>query len=317
MELKNSSFSAEEWDQILSAFPGFNLLQSFAYGEVKKTEGWLVERKLFWDGNECVGGFQAVIRKIPFLEKGLVWLNRGPLAANSLILNEMLDLIKVSYSGYYIRVAIPYAADITGFSETSRLGWASGKLDLRQELSVLRKNLKQKWRNLLNKAEKNNIEIRFSEEFLNFIQVQTCFLAEKNFSTNLQPEFLQNLQYLLPESNKMQAVNAYHDNEIVAGVLLIRYGDVIEYLAGNLSDKGRELGCGQLLLWQAINLAKNSGALELDLGGMDELRTPPGIYHFKSGINSEPYRLPPEIEFCPLNPLAHLVRWRVKKVLGL
>ena len=57
-------------------------------------------------------------------------------------------------------------------------------------------------------------------------------------------------------------------------------------------------------------------SLPFDLGGMDDVRTPPGIFHFKAGLGGLPYRLADDLDYCPPRPSAWLVRWKVRRSLS-
>jgi len=55
-------------------------------------------------------------------------------------------------------------------------------------------------------------------------------------------------------------------------------------------EAGRKLQANYVLLWHAIQHAKRAGCRWFDIGGLNKT-TPPGIAHFKQGVNAEPYSL--------------------------
>ena len=78
MELRH--FGQDEWHNIVSSMEDLSIMQTWEFGEAKAKIGpWKVSRGLFWKDEEIAGAIQAMIRTIPFLTRGLVWINRGPL----------------------------------------------------------------------------------------------------------------------------------------------------------------------------------------------------------------------------------------------
>jgi lipid II:glycine glycyltransferase (peptidoglycan interpeptide bridge formation enzyme) len=316
--VRSESFAQAAWEALVSPLIGLSLLQDWAFGQAKAESGWQVERARLVDENDVtIGAVQVMRKNLPLVGGGLAWINRGPLLVDPKLLPEALTAVARHWqaNGCYVRIAPPLTGDFVSdvLKSAGRLGWASAKLDLSPDEASLRKGLKQKWRNVLNKAERQDMEI--SEDFPLFIERYRAFLAAKGFSTSVTPELLSRLQDFLPEERKLSALLARHNGQVAAGVLLVRYGQTAEYLAGFIEDSGRDLGAGQLLLWRAALAAKEAGGQFFDLGGMDEILTPPGIFHFKDGLGGIAYRLAPEVEACSASPLAQLVRWRVRKVM--
>lgn len=322
-------FDRDEWTGLITGFRDISLLQTWEYGEAKAAEGpWQVERGVFLREGRVVGAVQAMVRSIPVLGGGLVWVNRGPLwrrddSTDPGHLSELLRLGREAWLArrLYVRVQPPISAplSIPGFLSTGRAGWASATVDLTLPEDTLRSRLGPKWRNHLNKAGRQPLTLTISDDeqgFAAFIDAHTRLLGERGFATTVTPDILRRLRALSPDSHRPVALLAIMGEEVVGSVLVARYGDTAEYLASNLSDVGRKANAGQLLLWRALCDAKARGATRFDLSGMDDVRTPPGIYVFKAEVGGTPYRLNEEIEACRGDPLSRLVRWRVQRSLG-
>jgi lipid II:glycine glycyltransferase (peptidoglycan interpeptide bridge formation enzyme) len=195
-------------------------------------------------------------------------------------------------------------------------GWASAVLDLSPSIDELRQGLKQKWRNGLNKAERSSFDVKEGSNsglFHDFIKAHRDFSDIKFFDTGVTPDFLQQLNDTLPADRKVYTLAAFLDGKVAGSALIAHYGDTGEYLAGNTTDAGRKLNAGQLLLWRSVEALKREGFRRFDLGGMDDVLTPKGIYRFKDGLGGTPYRLAPEIEFGGDTLRGRLVRWRVNR----
>ena len=321
----------DEWTRLAWEFADLSLMQCWEYAEAKARTGrWRVERGVFLEGGHPVGLVQVLVRPLPAgLPGGLAWINRGPLwrrngeVGDGALLSAMMKALRLHYAGaksMYLRLAPPLTEDAVGlpggFSPAGTAGWASATLDLMPPVKVLRANLGRKWRGHLNKAERSDLEVRSGdgdEAFADFVAGHRRLIAEGGFATTLTAELLEALQALLPEDRKMTAFLAYADAAPMASVLIARYGDTGEYLAGNVWDEGRRLNAGQLLLWRAVCAMKEHGIRWFDVSGLDPDLTPPGIRTFKEGLSGVPYRLAPELEALGGGPLGRLVRWRVRR----
>ena len=121
------------------------------------------------------------------------------------------------------------------------------------------------------------------------------------------------LQACLPQARKFYLLLASVDGEPASGMAFVKYGRSAEYLAGHNNPLGRGVNAGQLLLWTAINRLRADGFERLDLGGMDEHATTPGIFEFKQRVGGTPYRLANELESIPNSLVGRLVRASVAR----
>lgn len=329
--MERREFSQKEWNDIVSSFRDLSLMQTWEYAEAKATgTPWKIERAIFCDGTGVVGAVQAMVRYIPLLRKGLVWVSRGPLwrgkrDADASVLVAMLAELRRYWTverGMYLRVlptlfqgeVDPYLLTGVGYSLAEGSGvWVSSLVDLSQPVEVLRSRLQQKWRNCLNKAERQAIVAEsgsdrvFTEVLLEYKQM----LGKKGFASVVTPDLLTRLQCSLPENRKLWGLIGRQDNRTLGGILIARYGQTSEYLVGAVNDAGKAANAGQYLLWRAICEMKEMGYRWFDMGGMDPLRTRKGILHFKQGVNGSPYELIGELESFDGGLLSRAVRWRV------
>jgi hypothetical protein len=274
-----------------------------------------------------VGVCQAIVRSLPLVRGGAAWINRGPLPLDQTSMEAVLQALQkywVGQRGHYLRVAPPlYAVDPDvphGYRFTAVRGWSSARVNLEAEVVELRKRLHQKWRNCLNKAERFELTVAISSEhraFERFIDGYRRMLEEKDLVTSVTPELLLRLQALLPEDRRMHVLRAdAAAGRTVGMMLVVRYGQTGEYLAGTIEDEGRAMNAGHLLLWNALIHLKSSGCRWFDLGGADPERTPQGILHFKEGIGGEPYSLIREIESDDGRWITRAIGARVRRQRG-
>jgi hypothetical protein len=327
MRLVTESFARDEWTETGDRFTDLNLIQTWEYGEAKaQSSSWKVERGIFLDREDVVGAVQAAVRAIPGLGGGLVWINRGPLwrqsgDGNDGALMKMLEELRnywVDGRGMYLRIALPLrdeevqpeVLDGSGYLPSGSPGWASGKLDLSLPLVALRGRLRQRWRSYISCAERLGMSASFStaaESFEEFLRAYRRLLEERKFKTSVTPALLSRLQALLPEERKLVVCTAEWQGQLLGRVLIARYGDTAEYLAGTIEEAGKGAHAGLFLLWQAVREMKRRGYRWFDLGGMNPQATPSGIFQFKAGFRPILYQLTGELE-------AHDGGWRSRLV---
>lgn len=334
MELVTGQFGQRQWTEIVSSFRDLSLVQTWEYGEAKSHTGpWKVERAIFVDGQQLVGAYQAMVRSIPYLGGGLVWINRGPLwqRQGSLDISIFLRLLKelrdywVENQKMYLRIAPTAQQEMADANLFAQCGyslvdgiesWASARLDLSLPIEKLRSNLEQKWRNCLNKAERLELTCESGTNddiFRGVLDEYDEMLRERDLKVSAPPPFLIQLQACLSEDRKLWGLIARQGGKGLGGVLIARYGQTCEYLAGAFNESGRNVNAGNLLLWQAICQMKDLGYRWFDLGGMHPVSTPKGIFHFKSGVGASPYRLFGELESYHDGLLNRLIRWRIRR----
>jgi hypothetical protein len=335
LSLEIGEYGSQEWENLANRFIDHNLIQTWEYGSAKVDAGnWRVERAVFSLNGQIRGIVQILFRPLPMLSprsrfsRGLVWINRGPLCrldnGESGDMAQMLTLLSNHYarsSDNYVLVA-PTApverggvaatpALYIGLSPSGRHGWSSATIDLGPSLEDLRLGLAQKWRNALNKAERQNCRVEQADSgpvFDDFLKCHAEFSVHRQLDGTLGVDFIQALQKHLPDHRKLQALVAYEDNTPIGSALFAKYGGSAEYLAGNSNDRGRQMNSGQLLLWRAIVMMKERGVARFDVGGMDAEQTPTGIYKFKQGLGGSAYRLADELESTGHGPYGSLVR---------
>lgn len=330
MEIRD--FGQDEWDDIVSDIDALSLMQTWEFGEAKALTGpWKVSRAVFQKGEETVGAAQAMIRTVPFLNRGLVWVNRAPFLKNSgmaqsdVYIDMLRELKKywVDEKKMYLRIAPPLMASYENYAifekagylrATETDGWASEIVDLTRSTEELRKGLQQKWRNCLNKAERLEVicETGSSDVLMDELLNDYKVLSENvGFRTNLSPEFVKTIQNLLPDSQKMLVFAGRQDGEKLGSILIATYSDTCMYLIGATNNAGRKVNVNHYLIWNAVCAIKKRGYRWFDLGGAHPDNTPPGILHFKRGLRGEQYQLMGEVEAYQDGFLNRMIRKRI------
>ena len=335
LKLINREFSQEEWLGIITGFKDQSLMQTWEYAQAKAAiSSWRVKRSIFQDGDVIVGAVQALIRPIPLIDGGLVWINQGPLwrrsgNGNFSLLVEMLKEIRrhwVEELHFHVRIAPAVYSGQQFIKEFETIGfhlvdnsrdWTSAQLDLSKTEKQLRKEFKHKWRGDLNASERRGaicVSGISMELFENFLYHYKRFLAKKKLSTTITPRLLRELQSRLPDERKAWIFEGRYKQESLGGLLVAGYGDSCIALAGsNPNERGRQLRSGNLVWWHAILKMKELGYRWFDVGGADPDLTPKTILHFKAGLRGTPYQLVGEFECSRGKLLDHAISWYIER----
>ena len=320
----------KEWNDLLRRCENVDILQTWEYGEAKQNvEGWIPVRSLISDGDKPLGVVQTLVKKIPFFPR-VARINRGPLILSEHCTSRhdvFLKILSFLYNYWVIQEKmILFAAPNIFKDEISNEklqelqyntnhndAWTSILIDLSSDEVALRKNLHQKWRNLLNKSEKMNLalEIDNSDDGLLFLMSKyNQTMTEKNF-TGPSERLIRKVRDVTLDQASIQIMFAVKNGVRVGGILVVGSVDTCTYTIGWNSLEGRTLCSNYFLLWQAILTFKKTGYHWFDLGGINEESTP-GITHFKRGLGGKEYALIGEFEAFPKGMLSLLAKKVIK-----
>ena len=297
-----------EWSEYLRQSGKSNLMQSWEYGEAKQSiENWRIKRGVFSINDQKVAIVQVLEKRLLGILK-VYRINRGPLFLNkhdqatdyavfSILKNETAGLLK--------RRLLLHAPDMIlngnslilmswiKYTFINSKGWESVWVDLMLSTEKLRMQLDQKWRNMLVRAEKNTLSFTACTDSDSFEWMlgQCNEMLSSRKAGKIPVQLYRDLKKYLDETSKPPIVfKAFNEEELVAGISIVRHGSAATYLLGWNGEMGRQLKANQFLLWHAMLYLKEQGVDWFDLGGIDEENTP-GIASFKLGVNGKRYRL--------------------------
>jgi lipid II:glycine glycyltransferase (peptidoglycan interpeptide bridge formation enzyme) len=172
--------TSAEWAELLELFVDANVYQTWSFGAIRWGEGNLSHLVLKRDG-DVVGIAQVRIVRVPVVGCGIAYLRWGPLChrrgreLDPEVVRDMARALQTEYverRRLFLRV-LPNAFVGSPRAELFQTGFSQFKtepankvntyrtivVDLSGTLDELRKRLNQKWRNQLNRAEKNGLQI--------------------------------------------------------------------------------------------------------------------------------------------------------------
>ena len=307
------SITCDEWISFASHIQHGNLMQSWAYGEAKRTEGWLPERYLLVDGFGNYHGLLQVLVKRLYRFVQVARINRGPILFTSnhnkgyapCNLTQIWKAINwhALRSGWWIILTAPETiivepcishlmAKVGLVRRISSTPWASIRLSLNQDVEQLLAQQNGKWRNLLRKGLKLGVtvtEVKATCKIDEILNQYERFQNENKFE-GVPRKILDALVGIgsITKTAKVYQTLCDVTSEVSGFVVISYHFDTATYLVGWSSPKGRKQQANYLLLWQAIKDAKISGMHWFDMGGTTK-NTPTGIAHFKKGIGGNYY----------------------------
>lgn len=295
-----------EWSSLIERFDDGNIFQTWSYGAIRWGERNLSRIVLKKDG-EVVAMAQAALWTLPILRIGIAYVANGPMwrfrgkEEEVDRLQQMLRALREEYAvrrGLFLRL-VPNEFEeknstIRSIFEDEGFRWKPSPyrtilLNLSPSLEDLRKRIDQKWRNQLNRAEKNNLKlINGSDAALygKFSFMYNQMLSRKQFETSVDINEFQVIQGDLPDPLKMKIIVFECEGEPVSALVGSAIGDTGIYLLGATSDNGMKKKGSYLLQRRMIQWLKESGCRYYDLGGIDPEKNP-GVYHFKLGLSGK------------------------------
>lgn len=298
------------WLRLAPGFSDHNYRQTWEFGLAcaarRKAQS---EHVAVRDGSETVALADVRIKRLPLVRAGVAYINGGPLVrardsddvTHAARLSAALTSLREAYveqRGYVLRIAPPLAAEpwksamasafeATGFKPSQNAApYRTICIDLAPAPDAIRRNLDQKWRNCLNRAERNGLSIRVSSDvsaFADFCSLYDQLLARKQFGVDLDARFYAAVQQQLDPAEQFRVSLAIFAGRPVAGMVTSFLGDTAVYLLGASDEEGMRQKASYLLQWEALTAARAAECTIYDLGGIDPDQNP-GVYHFKQGL---------------------------------
>lgn len=304
------------WSQALDSFEDATIYQTWAYGSVRWGGGSL-SHIVVKNNNIVVGIAQVTVKKIPLMGAGIAYVPWGPLWRRTgeqhtpksfQYVVRALKEFYVREKGYSLRI-VPSIIDDVDNSFRSNLekegyartvdGHSTLLLDLSEAVDVLRRRLDQKWRNMLNRAERNDLTVIEGDDnalYRVFLSLQREMLQRKNYIPGVDYEEFGRIQDSLPSSEKMRIMICSCNGKPIAAVVVSALGDRGIYLLGATGNEGLNLKGSYLLQWRVVQWLKECGFRWYDLGGIDPTANP-GVYHFKAGLGGAEARMIGRFEY--------------------
>lgn len=286
-----------EWEERFARLRRSNLLQSYDYARavcplqhqkarwglvyINEKEAGLVQ---ILEAGFCFDLIHAVI-----LDRGPLWFEGFGTEEHIAAFFDRFDREFPARFGRKRRI-IPECPEFShpAYKRHDSPGYQTIWLDLTPPETDLRAGLRQKWRNMLNKGEKNGLQAVFDDKsrFLSWLLKVYQEDRRKKGYNGPSVRLMRSLGRVFGEEGRMVAGQALYEGEPVAAVLVLLHGRAATYQIGWTNEKGRNLAAQNFLLWQTVLELKKKGIDDFDLGGIND-ESAKNIKKFKEGLGGE------------------------------
>jgi len=291
----------ESWTEVMGEFYDANIYQTWSYGSVRWGKNNL-HHIIVRNNNKIVAAVQLAVKRIPLLNIGVVYTYLGPMWKTDNnddleAFDEIIENIKSEYSKNYLVRIVPMiinenqniinSLEKHGYvRSSSKIPYRTFILDLKPSLDEIRKSFKQKWRNQLNAAEKNNLMVYdgdSNEYYTIFLKLQKEMLDRKKYVPGVDYNEFGQIQNSIDVSQKMKIFICEKDGEPISVAVVSAIGKMGIYLLGATGEKGLKFKGSYLIQWKILQWLKDKQCEWYDLGGINP-EVNPGVFLFKSGL---------------------------------
>lgn len=274
------------WDNFVSNSPFGHPLQLWAWGEVKKKNGWSPLRLGVQVGDHLEVAVQILFWNIPKTKMKLAYVPRGPVVdpLSGDVSKLLVAIAQIAKDHGAIQLKIEPAWQGVKLPD----GWKKSKdnvllaetycIDLNQDEETLQGAIQSKARQYIRKAEREGVSIRrlmSSDELSKVMAVYKDTAQRAGFALHSE-EYYRALLEKGSEHNYLLV--AEKDSEVVAFVWILAAGSTAFELYGGMTREGAKLHGNYALKAHAMQMMKAEGFTIYDFNG----RLNDGVSHFKS-----------------------------------
>ncbi|MBN1203119.1 MAG: peptidoglycan bridge formation glycyltransferase FemA/FemB family protein [Anaerolineae bacterium] len=298
------------WDAFVEAHPRAHLLQTGAWGELKRAFGWLPERvALADDGGRLVAGVQLLFRRLPLRIGCLAYAPYGPLVDWSddqqvRALLAGVDRAARARGAAFLKIEPGYGLEnvdfhACGFRPSPQTVQPPRTiiLDLDADDETILARMNQGTRRNIRKSEKFEVSIRQGSRAdvgsFNALLDETG--ARDVFGVHAPGYYERAYDLFVPQGRAALILGSY-DGHDLAGVMVFALGDWAWYFYGASSAQERQRMASYGVQWAGIQWAKTQGAKHYDMYGVPDADPEAleasfnerqdglwGVYRFKRG----------------------------------
>lgn len=303
-------------------------LQSYGWGEFREQMGTKVVRE---------GGLQITIHPIPHTSWTVGYAPKtGEITQEQ---TKILAKIAREHNCIFIKVEpkVEMGESRNWNREFRKLGFVPGRslftkynfvLDVTPSLDELKANFKQKTRYNIRVAEKKGVVVALDDSetaFARYLELTEETTKRQGFYAHGQ-KYHQNMWRVLHQAGIAHLLVARYGGEIITTWVLFKFGNTLYYPYGASTREHREVMANNLVMWEAITLAKKWGLHYLDMWGALGPEADPsdpwyGFHTFKSGYGAKHVEYVGTWDYVakpwlyPIYRLVETIRWKLLRIL--
>lgn len=257
-----------------------HLIQSWEWGEFRQKEGKELLRIGEFKGDKLVASFQLTFHPIPKTRFTVGYLPKSPFP--SLEILEFLREEAKKRKAIFVKIEPSEEKNDTLLKKArdfEKLGLVRSPktiftpnnliLDITKSDEELLSKMHPKTRYNIKVAQKHGVEVEEREDeksFETFLKLQRETTKRQGFYTHPDSYFRLLWEFFKPKK-MIYLLFAKYKKEVLAVWVLFRFKDTIYYPYGASSEKHREMMASNLMMWEAIRLAKKLGCQNFDMWG--------------------------------------------------
>lgn len=279
-----------------------HVIQSWEWGEFRKSLGIPLLRYGLYQNGKLSKAFQLTLHKIPFTNKYVGYLPKGPFPNKDLA--EALKKIGKDNNCAFIKlepnITIEQFNNLTiykSFTVSPKPLFTKYNfiLDLTKSEDQLLKDMYPKTRYNIKVAQKHGVKVeeRNNDEAFK-IYLKLYFETTKRQGYHGHNEqYHQKVWQTLKNASMVRLLIAFYKNQPLTAWMLLNFKDTIYYPYGGSSKNHPEVMANNLIAWEAIRLGKKMGLKKFDMWGAARTPDPPrsdpffGFHNFKKGYGGK------------------------------
>lgn len=272
-----------DWDAFVTRQPRAHALQLWNWGELKRAYGWGVERVALARDGEIAAGALLLFRALPARLGTMAYLPFGPYAApadEATLWRAIDDAAKRRGAAFLKWEPGIYEPDearpdlpALGFRASPQTVQPPGTIliDIGADDEAILARMNQGTRRKIRQSLKN--DIRYYEATRDDVRLFTDMMqttgARNAFGVH-EPAYYQLAYDLFVPQGHAALIQAEHEGDPLAGIMVFALGKTAWYLYGASSNVKRNLMAAYGVQWQAIQWAKARGCTTYDLWGIPD-----------------------------------------------
>ena len=302
----------DSWNALLLRLPNAHVLQTWEWGEFRRTTGWTPRRLAFWRDGEPVAAAAVLRRALPLPGWGFAYCPKGPALdyADGHLFGHVLRalaqdaarrrsiFIKLDPDVEWLaRDAVATLRQARYTPSPDQVQFRSTVLtDLRGDDEALLARMRPTWRRYVRKAQREGVAVRSgsADDLPRFYELYQETADRDGFIIR-PPEYYRSAWRLMAGAGLAGFFLAEVHGRAEAALVPFRFGKRAWYIWGASSAVGQRAHAPHLLQWQTMRWARDSGCETYDMWGApddpsDETDPTHGLYYFKQGFGGRHVR---------------------------
>lgn len=311
---ETSSVDRDEWDGWLQHSPGGgHVLQSYEWGEFKKSLGWRPIRLVLERDGEVVGLGQFLAYNTAPIPGVLMYCTKGPWlpwddkkAVRAFF--EGVRAVARREGAHTIKIepeVLEQQKDVKDL--LGEIGFHKARYDLNLKTTLvadlslpeeeLLARMKGRTRYNVRLAARKGVEVvepEFDEAWETFYKwMEATSERKEDYVLRRSRDYLHGVMREMHDAGQGHLFFAEHEGTPLAGMYVFTFGEKYWYMYGASSNEKRNLKPNYLLQWEVMRWARQRGLTHYDMVGvpkpedLDESSSLWNVYKFKEGFGGE------------------------------